>query len=394
MSTDFAATASTGAPGAVRELLALSRPGRPCAWASAAMSVGGRLSSAAQGRVASAAEAPAAQPGLLMDVASVTKVACTTVLCMRLVARGQLSLELPVRKIIPEFSGAGKDAVTVRDVLTHMAGLQPWWPLYCERRDRAGAAALAASLPLESPRQTRWQYSDLGFMLLGVVVERLLGMRLDAAFRCFVAGPLGLAAGFGPVSPKRALTGSDGDGWEFGMLASGKPYPVPFGPEDFAGWRTAPVRGQVADGNAAHAWEGVSGHAGLFASARDLVVLGEALRSGTFVPRTVLEQFASPCRCHPEQALGFRRLRAQLDGSPVTVLWHGGFTGTVFGFALEADVVFAAGLSRLCGTGASTLPSLSGPGPHGELIDSGAIRDTVLRAAGLAVPASAAKRGR
>ena len=68
----------------------------------------------------------------LLDLASVTKVAATTTLIMRLVADGQLGLQTPARRFLPSFSGAGKDEITVEHLLTHTAGLPPWWPLYCD----------------------------------------------------------------------------------------------------------------------------------------------------------------------------------------------------------------------------------------------------------------------
>ncbi|HEY6786226.1 MAG TPA: hypothetical protein VI365_02835, partial [Trebonia sp.] len=165
-----------------------------------------------------------------------------------------------------------------------------------------------------------------------------------------VAEPLGLAARYGPVPAARAAASADSDAYELGMVATGRPYPVPFTAGQFPGWRNRPLRGEVHDGNAAHALGGVAGHAGLFATVDDLLLLGAAVRGGDFIPAPVLARFAAPVPVHPEQAVGFRRGRAQAGGIVLTLLYHGGFTGTYFAFGLEDELVVAGGAMRLYGT--------------------------------------------
>src|SRR5262249_39549070 len=148
---------------------------------------------------------------------------------------------------------------------------------------------------------------------------------LADAFRRLVAEPLGLTAVYGPVPAERAAAGADSDAYEFGMVATGNPYPVPFTANGFAGWRNGELRGVVNDGNAAHARGGVAGHAGLFATVDDLLTLGAALRGGDFVPHAVLNRFATANPVHPEQAVGFRDRRLEAGGETLTVLYHGGF---------------------------------------------------------------------
>jgi CubicO group peptidase (beta-lactamase class C family) len=286
----------------------------------------------------------------LLDLASVTKVAATTTLVMRLVADGQLSLEIPAHRFLPSFTGAGKDTVTVEHLLTHTAGLSPWWPLYCEARDREAALERAQLLPLAGRPGAAWCYSDLGLILVGRIVECVTTLGLADAFRQLVAEPLGLAARYGPVPADRAAASADSDVYEFGMIATGRPYPVPFTTGDFPGWRNRPLRGEVNDGNAAHALGGVAGHAGLFATVGDLLGLGAAVRGGDFIPSPVLARFAVPAGVHSEQVVGFRRRRVQVDGVTLTLLYHGGFTGTYFAFGLEDELVVAGGAMRLYST--------------------------------------------
>ena len=152
-------------------------------------------------------------------------------------------------------------------------------------------------------RARRWCYSDLGLILAGRIVEQVTALGLADAFRRLVAEPLGLAARYGPIPAARAAASADSDAYEFGMVASGRPYPVPFTAGRFPGWRNHPLRGEVNDGNAAHALGGVAGHAGLFATVGDLLRLGAAVRGGDFIPAPVLARFADPRR-RPSRAGG------------------------------------------------------------------------------------------
>jgi len=370
---------------AVGRLLALGRAGSHPASAIA----GVRTAAGATIAEGGWARLPAAgQPGepmtsqTLLDLASVTKVAATTTLIMRLVADGQLGLQTPARRFLPSFTGPGKDEITVEHLLTHTAGLPAWWPLYCEANGGSRDVALerAQRLPIASRPGTAWRYSDLGLILAGRIVEQVTTLGLADAFRRLVAEPLGLAARYGPVPAARAAASADSDAYEFGMIASGRPYPVPFTPGQFPGWRNRPLRGEVNDGNAAHALGGVAGHAGLFATVGDLLRLGAAVRGGDFIPAPVLARFATPVAVHPEQAVGFRRAAARLDGAALTVLYHGGFTGTYFAFGLEDELVVAGGAMRLYGT-LGPLPADGRPADVSHLVAGGDIQSVLLEAA-------------
>jgi serine-type D-Ala-D-Ala carboxypeptidase len=325
-----------------------------------------------------------------LDLASVTKVAATTTLIMRLVADGQLGLQTPARRFLPSFTGAGKDEITVEHLLTHTAGLPPWWPLYFDDDDgssggrnngsRAVALERVQRLPIVSRPGTAWCYSDLGLILAGRIVEQVTALGLADAFRRLVAEPLGLAARYGPIPAARAAASADSDAYEFGMIASGRPYPVPFTAGQFPGWRNHPLRGEVNDGNAAHALGGVAGHAGLFATVSDLLRLGAAVRGGDFIPAPVLARFAAPVAVHPEQAVGFRRARARLGDADLTVLYHGGFTGTYFAFGLEDDFVVAGGAMRLHGT-LGPIAADGRPADVSRLVAGADIQSVLLEAA-------------
>lgn len=375
----------------VDRLLGLGAPSAHPASAIVGVRAEGVTEVAFGGVAAPASGASAAVPmrrDLLLDLASVTKVAATTVLVMRLVDAGRIALEDQVHRLLPTFTGGGKDEVTLEQLLTHTAGLQPWWPLYLETRDREDALLRAHELPLASAPGTAWRYSDLGLMLVGAIVERVTGLGLRDAYRTLVAEPLGLTSAYGPVPAASAATSADSDAYEYGMVATSEPYPVPFRADEFSGWRDRPLRGEANDGNAAHGLGGVSGHAGLFSTVDDLLVLGAALRGGAFVPESVLRRFARPTPLNPEQAVGFRRSSLRVGDAAVTVLGHGGFTGTWFGFGLEADLVVAGAAMRLAGV-VGPLPA----GPDGlrmpELVTGDAIQSVLLDAAVDALTAGA-----
>jgi CubicO group peptidase (beta-lactamase class C family) len=375
---------------AVGRLLALGGPGRHPASAIAGVRADGVTHVAVGGWAELPAPGPAGRAGapmsrdLLIDLASVTKVAATTALAMRLVADGELDLASAAHRYLPSLTGAGKAEITIGQLLTHTAGLTPWWPLYCEAGDRRAALERAAALPLAARPGTVWRYSDIGLILAGQLVERITGRGLDAAFRELVAAPLGLAARYGPVPAGRAAASADSDAVELGMIAAGEPYPVPFSTAAYSGWRDHQTRGVVSDGNAAHALANVAGHAGLFATVDDLLTLGAALHHGELIPRAVLERFAAASLVAPEQATGFRRRTLEVGGETLTLLWHGGFTGTFLGLALERDLVVAGGAMRLYGT-VGPLPRPGGPASPGaaaagraDLVPAAEIQDILL----------------
>ena len=190
---------------------------------------------------------PAVTPDTVFDLASLTKVVATLPSILRLVSEGELGLDERMGRY---FSNAGwfqdpslADA-TVRQLLSHTSGLPNWLPLFARTSDRQTALAAVLQTPLERPGEL--VYSDLGFMLLGALVERIAGQRLDEFARRQVFEPLCMSStGFGPVA------GGD-------VAAT-----------EECGWRGRLLQGEVHDENA-WVWEGVAGHAGLFGSAADL----------------------------------------------------------------------------------------------------------------------------
>ena len=264
------------------------------------------------------------------DIASVSKVTATTTAILRLVASGELGFDEPVDRFVPGTACA--PGTTVRHLLQHRAGLWEWQPLYLDRT-HGDAVEAADAIPLRYGLDEGRHYSDLGFMLLGRIVEAATGLALDAAVRELVTAPLGLArTGYGPVAHPVASSGI-GDAAERRMVATGEPYPILVADRDFA-WREGEVAGAVNDGNCFHAFGGVSGHAGIFSTVDDLLTLGAALAAPErhpelWHPDAVAELF----RDGPDagQALGWRSHAVTVAGRDTRMLWHPGYTGCALG---------------------------------------------------------------
>jgi CubicO group peptidase (beta-lactamase class C family) len=193
--------------------------------------------------------------GTVYDMASLTKVIALTTVAMQAVEAGQLDLDAPVVRYLPAFArGEGeKTSVTVRDLLLHDSGLPAHRPLWRESLVRAGGILRAMTSGLEQPPSTRMVYSDLGAITLTAILEQLHGRRFDAVFRDQVARPLGMTrTRFLPPTAWRGV--------------------IP--PTERDPWRGRMLHGEVHDENAGRL-DGVSGHAGLFASADDLLRFGE-----------------------------------------------------------------------------------------------------------------------
>ncbi len=193
-------------------------------------------------------------PTTIYDLASLTKVVGLTTLTMMLVDEHRLDLDAPVTRYVPGFA-AGGDSVTVRELLTHSSGLAAWQPLFREVRSREEMFARVNATPLEARPGTRTAYSDLGAILLTEIVEHLMGHRLDTLLAARVFEPLEMRdTRFLPpagLRPRVAPTEDDP-------------------------WRGRVLRGEVHDENAA-AMDGVSGHAGLFSTAADLVKFAQMM---------------------------------------------------------------------------------------------------------------------
>jgi CubicO group peptidase (beta-lactamase class C family) len=254
----------------------------------------------------------------LWDVASITKVVSTTSIAMRLVDRGKLNLDAPVRHYLPRFSGGHKNDVTVRMLLDHTSGLKSYVPFYLKARgSRTRAVDLLYAQPLVRTPGDSVEYSDLNALLLGLMEEKIAGLPLDQLAKREVFEPLGLTQTM--YRPPTRL----------------KPRIAPSGI-----WRGQPVPGDVNDQNAA-AMGGVAGHAGVFSTGMDLARYAQVwLRSGrgldgSWVSPETIRRFLVKGPRSGSRLLGWDTPEAKPDepsvfGSLVSDASYGhtGFTGT------------------------------------------------------------------
>lgn len=190
------------------------------------------------------------EPETIYDLASLTKVIGLTSACMILVDGGKLDLDAPVQRYVPEFRGPQKDSVTIRHLLTHSAGLAADLPLFDSTRSRAAALVMVDTSALLASPGGSFVYSDLSAIVLMQVVERITGQSLDAYLEARVFGPLGMTAT--RFNPPRT--------WLSHIAPT----------ELDTMFRHRLLRGEVHDESAARLG-GVSGNAGLFSDAPDLV---------------------------------------------------------------------------------------------------------------------------
>ncbi|MDB4875538.1 MAG: beta-lactamase [Gemmatimonadetes bacterium] len=197
----------------------------------------------------------------LYDLASLTKVIATTTAAMILEEEGRLDIARPVHDYVPDFNAPDKAPITVRMLLTHSGGFEAGASLYTRARGRAEYLALINARPLRYAPGTQTVYSDWDMVILQAVIERIAGQTLDQFVAARVFAPLGLRdTRFNPdtadAALRRRIAATAIDTSRGGLL-----------------------RGVVHDGNA-WALGGVSGHAGLFSSARDLAVFAGMLLDG------------------------------------------------------------------------------------------------------------------
>jgi CubicO group peptidase (beta-lactamase class C family) len=275
----------------------------------------------------------------VFDLASLTKVIATTPLVMRAVDHGHLKLDDLVSAWIPEWRGRDRESVTIADLLAHSSGLTAYLPFFRDYTGRFEFQQAIASLPLEYAPRSQSIYSDLGFILLGFILE-------DAHPR----SP-GFRGASGTIDPSRSLA------TQFHRLVSfftaesltfspPRAWRVRIAPTEVDRWRGRLLRGEVHDENT-WALGGVAGHAGLFGTAAAVGALARA------VLRTIQGE---PILAKPETMRAFIQ-KTNVLGSSRALGWdtmlptsscgtllspssigHTGFTGTSLWIDWERDL--------------------------------------------------------
>ncbi|HEX8180553.1 MAG TPA: serine hydrolase domain-containing protein [Pyrinomonadaceae bacterium] len=296
-----------------------------------------------------AVRVPARHPATLAtiyDLASLTKPLVTGLLCAQQIERGALELDAPVARYLSEFARPDKAAITLRQLLTHTAGLPAWQPLYLlTNNQRARVLEVIAAQPLEHAPGTHVRYSDLGFITLGLLLERVRGARLaDLAAREIIV-PLDLRhTFFNPAAAAQtgiAACESAGNAYEREMCAQAAATLTE------TNFRTQPIWGEVHDGNA-YFLGGAAGHAGLFSTAQETC----AIAAQFIAARTRLLRPDTCALFRTNMTPGLNEARSlawQLAATPESTagaalppdsFGHLGFTGTSCWIDARAERIF------------------------------------------------------
>ncbi len=280
----------------------------------------------------------------IYDLASLTKPLVTSLLCARRVEAGELTLDSSVSNYLPEFERTDKQAITIRQLLTHTSGLPAWRPLYIlAEGERDRTVSVIAALELEYRPGTRVIYSDLGFIVLGRLLERLTGKVLVELAQTEILSALELKRTF--FNPEAAM--------QTGIAAceTGNAYEretcVNTAAGDYENWRKELIWGTVHDGNA-YFLGGAAGHAGLFSNAPETLVLAsQFLASQTRLLRPeTCKLFSRNMTDGLEEARSFGWQLAETKDSaagldlPRESFGHSGFTGTSCWIDPEHERVF------------------------------------------------------
>ena len=288
----------------------------------------------------------------VFDMASITKPVATATSVMKLMEQGKLRLHDRVAKLIPEFANNGKEDITLYQLLTHQGGLIPDNALkdYFDGPQRAFERISALKTYVEPG--SKFVYTDVGFILLARIVEKVSGLDLHQFSQKHIFAPLGMSeTGFLPnqdLQPRCASTQTRQD-------TSGKRY-----------W----LKGEVHDPRAYHL-EGIAGHAGLFSTAKDLAVYGQMmigggqyqgvriLKSETVAKMTQSYSVSSGTRgLGWDKQTGYSSNRGDLLSR--SAFGHGGFTGTVLWMDPENELVFVFLSNRVHPDGKGSVNALAG----------------------------------
>lgn len=276
------------------------------------------------------------------DVASLTKIVFTTNMVMLAVDQGLLKVDDPVRRYLPAWGSADKERISIRDLLEHQSGLQPWLPLYVKSKSSEEAYEVIVKSKLACEPRKKRIYSDLGFIVLGQILSTIYKSTVAEIFENNLKGIMGLKnTQFStPTNSDNVAATSFGDSYEMNMISTGIPYQVSEKVDEFSNWRHHILDGEINDGNAFHLFNGTSSHAGLFSDATDLLNLAgiylDAFNEDRVFKSRTLRGFLD-VGLDPMQCMGFRTWPITTKDGEVIIYGHTGFTGVAFGFSPQLN---------------------------------------------------------
>ena len=252
----------------------------------------------------------------IYDLASLTKVIATTTSVMILVSQGKLDLLKPVQFYLPDFTGENKEKVLVQNLLLHNSGLTAWKKFYSFCKNDEDVIQDILITPLEYEPSSKTVYSDLGMILMGKIIEKISGKRLDVFCKEEIFNPLGMRDTYfnPPAELKKRIAPTELDNY----------------------WRMKQIHGEVHD-ETAYLLNGVAGHAGLFSTAKDIsILLQMILQKGfyqgkSFIDSQVVDLFTKRFSENSSRALGWDTKSEQNSAGKLlsqNSIGHTGFTGT------------------------------------------------------------------
>jgi serine-type D-Ala-D-Ala carboxypeptidase len=206
-------------------------------------------------------DSPQVTAETIFDLASVSKVVATTGMAMILYERGLLDLDMPVIGAVPEFArkDSRKTDITFRMLLAHSSGMPAYEKLFLKAKSRDDLLAAVFGVTLTADPGTRAEYSDIGFIILGVALERIADQSLDQFCKREIFGRLGMARTVFNPPP----------GWRASVVPTA----------DDRTFRKRVIQGEVQDENAS-VLGGMAGHAGVFSTAEDVATFAHAMLRG------------------------------------------------------------------------------------------------------------------
>lgn len=304
----------------------------------------------------------------IYDMASLTKPLITALLLMKFSERGEVELNAPLAAYLSEFNDSDKRDITLTQLMTHTSGLPNWRPLYLEAATRDDVPEAIARILYEPEPPRNVVYSDLNYILLGFVLERLSGERLDRLAENEIIRPLGLVRTMFNPKPEliREIAATE-HGQEFELANAiadmktrgwtGSSTLISASPTSStlsnARWRKDVIWGEVHDGNA-NFMGGVAGHAGLFSTAREAFRIANQFLDGSELlePET-LQRFVTNLTTGCETSRSIAWILAETPGCsagsdlPKSAIGHNGFTGTSIWMVPKTRAVFVLLTNRV-----------------------------------------------
>lgn len=286
----------------------------------------------------------------LFDLASLTKAIGTTTSIMILADKGLLRVDDPVSKYIKAFDTSEKREITIHHLLTHTAGLYEWYPLYYKASNKQESYMLIEELPLMFPVGGQRRYSDLGFVLLGEIIEIVSKLPLEQFMQQNIFNPLGMKnTTFNPLSTghfKKIAATSHGNPYEKRMVHdSTLGFKVKeINPDQWKGWRNYTLKGEVNDGITWYANKGVSGAAGIFSTIDDIQKLVDMLvnkgkvGSKQFISKEIIKSFLTKDKFNNGIGWMMDPENPVIKNGPKGTFGHTGFTGTSIAVIPENNI--------------------------------------------------------